>query len=429
LLKKAFISHNNINTSCIYLNTKQVWKLNDFELALNFADLNRENLRAIYEFKNKNAVTPEEELSIIRFSSTNGLSGGGGGSSANKYDLDVVYKEHPHAIDSYAWAMLVFNLITAPVDTATAGTGVTNDGKNNTIFYHMQHKQSSLSITSIIDNEEHEDKYCLEELEKFLNKDPALRPTFSYALNMNLFDLYNNSTANSMNSSFNEYLNCNETTTAAAIAEAVAPGTVQNINGTTAHFDPFKIDNLDALEANWSKLVNYLMNLTQSESTSSSSSTATSPAKTAAAPGLLSQKKTREHLLNEKLVDLLLSPFMFFSEKVTKNIFPSVFIPKGELRINNKRSFDYLKNFMLSNGSDAVAATATAAANENTNGHRHLEPFMDLSKYKVFVLPRILNLFSMHSTQIRLVLLEYFPFYITLVNDLDTLKYEILPEV
>ena len=58
-----------------------------------------------------------------------------------------------------------------------------------------------------------------------------------------------------------------------------------------------------------------------------------------------------------------------------------------------------------------------------------LEPFMDLDKYKAFVLPRIINLFSMHSTQIRLVLLEYFPFYITLVNDSDTLRYEILPEV
>ncbi len=406
--EQAFISHNNISESCIYLNTKQVWKINDFELALNFADLNRDNLRAIYEFKSKNAVTPEEELAILIASSTNVLA-----SNKNKYDLDVIYKEHPHSIDAYAWAMLVFNLISARRTTkqpnGANGTSETT-GKNNATFYQIEHKESTTSITSIIDNEENDDRYCLEELEKFLNKDPAQRPTLSYALNMSLFELYNNSLSNSMNSSFNEYVgnNLNEVATSGESAAA-------------SHFDPFKIDDLDKLEAQWPRLVSYLTNLTQSSEQNQTSEA--SPAKT-----LL--KKSRDHMLNEKLVDFLLSPFMFFSEKVTKFIFPSVFIPKGELKINDKSRFDYLKVFMLSNSTTShfnlVNNEDGVSGEEN---HSHLEPFMDVDKYKVFVLPRILNLFSMHSTQIRLVLLEYFPFYITFVNDLDTLKYEILPEV
>ncbi len=394
LFFKAFISHNNINESCIYLNTKQVWKINDFELALNFSDLNRENLKAIYEFKSKNAVTPEEELAILIASSTNVL---GSGANKNKYDLDVIYKEHPHSIDSYAWAMLVFNLIsTRQKDSKPNGNSSTIDRKYNSVFYHMEHKESTTSITSIIDNEENEDRYCLEELEKFLNKDPAMRPTLSYALNMSLFELYNNSASNSMNSSFNEHVGNNNFNESA---------------GETNHFDPFRINDLEKLEKEWPRLVSYLTSLTQSESINESS------------PTKSSIKKVRDHVLNEKLIDFLLSPFMFFSEKVSKFIFPSVFIPKGELNMNNKSRFDYLKMFMLSNTNQAVLAT------ESDENRIHLEPFMDTEKYKVFVLPRILNLFSMHSIQIRLVLLEYFPFYITLVNDVDTLKYEILPEV
>ena len=58
-----------------------------------------------------------------------------------------------------------------------------------------------------------------------------------------------------------------------------------------------------------------------------------------------------------------------------------------------------------------------------------IEPFMDMSKYRTFVIPRVLNLMSMHSVQVRMVLLEYFPFYCGMINDLESLRYEVLPEM
>jgi hypothetical protein len=57
---KAAISHNNVNEHSVYLNGKQVWKLSDFELALSFHDLTKENLRQIFEFRHKDSLTPEE---------------------------------------------------------------------------------------------------------------------------------------------------------------------------------------------------------------------------------------------------------------------------------------------------------------------------------------------------------------------------------
>ena len=405
LHEKAFISHNNINESCIYLNTKQVWKINDFELALNFADLNRENLKSIYEFKSKSAITPEEELEVLMDS--------GNTIKNSKFDMDLIYKQHPHSIDSYAWAMLVFNLLT----TASKETNTSNKngalqsqsathGKQNSLFYSLEHKESTNSIANIIENEENEDKYCLDELEKFLNKDPAQRPTLNYALNLSLFDLYNNSSSNSMNSSYNEY--------------------VQN-EENSSQFDLFKIDDLNKLEENWPKLLAYLRVVTQNESGSLSFSP--KQMSHSSSNGQL-KKSSRDSVLNERLIDFLLSPFMFFSGKVRKYIFPSVFIPREEL--HNRNNYDYLKLFVLSNTKQVkqqAASNQKEDTDENDVDSSMLEPFIKLDKYKALVLPRIINLFSMHSTQIRLALLEYFPFYITLVNDLDTLKYEILPEL
>lgn len=74
-LFKVLISHNNISESSIYLNSKQTWKLSDFELALSFSDLNTTNLKSIHEFKSKNSITPEEEGNLF------------------KIDLDQVYKK------------------------------------------------------------------------------------------------------------------------------------------------------------------------------------------------------------------------------------------------------------------------------------------------------------------------------------------------
>ncbi len=64
LHEKCSLSHNNLSENCIYLNCRQVWKLNDFELALPFDKLNRQALKNIYELKQKNAITPEEEANF-----------------------------------------------------------------------------------------------------------------------------------------------------------------------------------------------------------------------------------------------------------------------------------------------------------------------------------------------------------------------------
>lgn len=98
LHEKTQTSHNNLSESCIYVNCKQVWKLNDFELALGFSHLTKDNLREIYELKQKNAITPEEEINFKEPNQT-------------KLDLNKLYQEAPHSIDAYGWAITILNLL------------------------------------------------------------------------------------------------------------------------------------------------------------------------------------------------------------------------------------------------------------------------------------------------------------------------------
>lgn len=98
LHEKTQTSHNNLSESCIYVNCKQVWKLNDFELALSFTSLTKENLRGIYELKQKNAITPEEEVNYKE-------------PNQSKMDLNRIYQEAPHSIDAYGWAITILNLV------------------------------------------------------------------------------------------------------------------------------------------------------------------------------------------------------------------------------------------------------------------------------------------------------------------------------
>lgn len=368
--QKASISHNNINESCIYLNSKQTWKLSDFELALSFAELSKQNLKSIYEFKSKNSITPEEEELELSLSN-----------SRTKIDLDLVLKQSPHSIDSYGWAMLLIQLLPS---------------------YHSENHDKSIedirstnSSSNIIDNLHENEDYCLEQLENYLNKDPMRRPSLKSALNLSLFDLCKDMSLSESSSSLpnltNNHLN----------------------EDNSLIFDPFKMENLNELEQNTSKLVDYLNNLIRNETELKKL-----------------KKKSTNLFLNEKLIDFLLKPIMFFSGKIKTSVFPSVFIPKEEFNKNLNKSdfrnkffinqFHFLENNQKTDNSDTI--------DENEKSI-FLSPFIDLDKYKAFVLPRILSLFSMRSTQIRLVLLEYFPFYISLINDQDTLKYEILPEV
>jgi hypothetical protein len=66
------------------LNSKQAWKLNNFELAIPFSCLSKQTLTQIYDSKNKNSITPEEESTALN--------------EPNKLDIDLVYKKSPHSI-------------------------------------------------------------------------------------------------------------------------------------------------------------------------------------------------------------------------------------------------------------------------------------------------------------------------------------------
>jgi serine/threonine protein kinase len=368
LHEKLKISHNNVNKSCIYSNSKQIWKLSDFELSISFNDLSKETLRQIYDLKCKNSITPEEE-SVF------------GNIENNRYDLDLILKQYPHTIDAYAWSFLMIDIL------------FNNDKKKS--YSSNQKLTKTNSTMNMIDDiegdygdEEYEDE-SLKDLELYLNKDPQQRPNMNEALNLKLFDLYRDSSTN--NSSYLSENNTNDSSS-----------DIKDISNQS-NFDPFKLNNLDDLENNLTKLIEHLNEIVKSEKETKKSAKAL--------PNLQ---------LNEKLIDFLLSPFMFFSTNVTRQIFPSLFIPKEEYKKfkNNSLNMIYYHN-CLNNSS----------LYQEENSNNILKPFIDLDKYKAIVLPRILNLFSMRSMQIRIVLLEYFPFYIQYINDFDTLKYEILPEV
>ena len=311
LHEKAHLSHNNICATSIYLNSKQTWKLNNFELSLLFSDLNVQNLAQIYEYKDKNSVTPEEELI------SKGMS---------KPDLNTILKAHPYCLDSYAWAMLVVKML------------------------YTDNKLGS--NTNIIDDE---DEDC--SLEDYLSNDPKKRPSIKSAIELQCFDVCKN-------------FNC---------------------ANSQDKFDPLKIQNLNDLESNFNNFREYLADICKMET------------------------KLRKKMLNENLIDFLMSPIMFFSSRVREKILPIVLIPSktndNEMvsGFNSKNKW----NFKI----------------DQKNEELCLEPLIDSDRYKAFVLPRILSLFTMRSVQIRVVLLEYFPFYVQLINDTDTLKYEILPEL
>ncbi len=190
----------------------------------------------------------------------------------------------------------------------------------------------------------------LEQLEIFLNKDPIQRPTFETALNLKLFDY--NKLVSSMAQSFSSL----------------------SASSIKSSFDPYQIASLDDLELNYLNLVDHLAGLSD------------------------------ECLANEKLIDFLLSPLMFFSDKVRKTIFPSLLIPKD---VSSSSIIDSFYSYSL---------------NLSKETNCKLKPFLSLNNYKAFIIPRVLTLFSIHSTQIRIGLLEFFPFYAPHINDNDTLK-------
>jgi serine/threonine protein kinase len=99
-----------------------------------------------------------------------------------------------------------------------------------------------------------------------------------------------------------------------------------------------------------------------------------------------------EFLVNENFINFLLQPIMFFSEKIRQNILPSILIPKTAT--NGKMSCSFI--------------------NEN--------------KYTAYVVPHILNLFLLKILNVRLVLLDYFHYFIYFIKNNDALRYEILPE-
>lgn len=363
LHEKAHISHNNVSLWTVYLNGKQTWKLSDFELALAFNELNAENLKSFSELKEKASMSPEEEACLRDGAATN---------------VDRILNSCPHCIDSYGWAMLAVTVLKKDPTRAAKNTS-------------FEEKYSTNSTTHIIDDDtasdsENEDKFRIEQIEPFLDKDGAKRPTMRTALTLNLFELYSN-----------------------------------NDNTSRQHesFDPFKLQSLDDLESNFAQLVEYLDRLIKNENNFLTVGPNNAHVKNKTK--LSNSRSQQMMLVNEKLIDFLLKPFMFFSAKVKQIIFPSIFVPKEEYVKNNKNfnCWPFMGGFRNLSGDAA----------QSIGDYPLLEPFLDLNKYKALVLPRILDLFCMHSIQIRTVLLEYFPYYIWHINDKDTLKYEILPEV
>lgn len=320
LHSKCKLSHNNLSENCIYLNCRQVWKLNDFELAISFDKLTRDTLKDIYEFKHKNAITPEEEASYKDI--------------GNYKELDRTMQQVPHAIDAYGWALTILNLLPSE-----------NQVKSFKSFFGDDSGAGGDA----------------KQLELYLSADPIERPNLESALKIGLFDLYR----------VGDETNSDET-----------------------HL--FKIDNLEELDQNFDKLLDYLCNL-------------------------------KPEKVNEKLIEFLLLPFMFYSDRMRREVFPMVFVPKevyvNESNFQNQIDFN---NFHFSVYHDFVSEKCRR--NEMTMGVS-IEPFMEMNKYKTFVVPRVLELMSMHSLQIRLVLLEYFPFYVGMINDEESLRYEVLPEM
>jgi hypothetical protein len=325
------------------------------------------------------------------------------------------------------------------------------------------------------------EQHSLDELELYLSKRPAERPTFKSAVNLRLFDLYKCFSDNLSTIS----LNGDDSLLLTRRVDDSDSSLKQDDTGQQQQpLDTLKsINSLEELEAEWSKVVDYLEAIVGASKQPQSQPQ--------------SQLQQQQLVVTEKLVELLLRPFMFYSSRVRQVIFPSVFIPREEYakletagghsamstattaaatmmstthhKSTHKASVGFnLKHFfhtkllLLLKSSPSASASASSsvvgtggyqslnggaitAVNEADNqaaqhqqplkhspppaGHCSLEPFIDLDKYKAFVLPRILNLFSMHIAPVRLVLLEYFPFYIYLINDTDTLKYELLPEL
>ena len=165
-----------------------------------------------------------------------------------------------------------------------------------------------------------------------------------------------------------------------------------NTNINSIESELFKIENLNDLDANFPQIINYL---------------------------------AEKQLVNEKLIDFLLKPFMFFSPKVREQIFPFLFIPKQYFCMEKTMFQQSVDSFYYSIYQNFLKNKISHSAYKTKDT---IEPFIEMSKYRTFVIPRILNLMTMHSTQIRLVLLEYFPFYVNEIDDVDTLQFEILPE-
>ncbi len=255
-------------------------------------------------------------------------------------DLDKVYQQAPHAIDAYGWALTILNLLPN-----------SNQIKSFKSFFGDESSNTNRA------NDQ-------QQLELYLSTEPTERPTLGCALKIQLFDLYRKNPDSGLENS--------------DLSQLLA------------------IDNLEDLEKNIDKLIEYL-------------------------------SKLSSDMVNEKLVEFLLEPFMFYSERIRKEVLPLIFIPKevyvGEENFRNRIDFS---NFYYSVYTDYVGGKCMQ--NEMTLGVS-IEPFMEMSKYKTFVIPRVLGLMSMHTMQIRLVLLEYFPFYVGLINDEESLKYEVLPEM
>ena len=314
---KLRLSHNNVGLDCVYLSSKQqAWKLNDFELAIRFDELSAHSVRAIREFKSQQALTPEEQS----------LGAAVNEQTVDDEQMSVTLRQFPHAIDAYGWCMLVRSVNREHATAAAAAVSLSKHSvpcitKTQSTMNMMDDVDEAASLG---DNDDAMDAY--------VSWNACLRPTLSSALNLRLFDAYRNnavapssssssssspsppsSSSSSSSSSGNKQ---SKQTTKQFSTSSMSPAAhwhkvpgddeedTESATTPAAAFDPYRLSNLDELEASWPQLVKYLEEKTN----------------------MTANVGNKAWTVDEKIVDLLLSPFMFFSSAVRTHILPNVLI-------------------------------------------------------------------------------------------------------
>lgn len=109
-------------------------------------------------------------------------------------------------------------------------------------------------------------------------------------------------------------------------------------------------------------------------------------------------QKQHEDLVARRLVPGLLSRFVFLDQTAVENVLPSLLTPKQ----NESPPYEF------PSGS--------------------VQPLLSETLYKQYVVPKLVKIFSVHDYHIHILLLQYFPYYVHLI-DKDDLEFDVFPQV